>query len=256
MNDHDVHSQPHVLKIRVYLIVAALLLLLTIATVVISTIDFGPWNLTVALSIAATKATLVALFFMHLKYDNRIYSVIFVGAILFLGIFITFTMFDTLNRGDMNPLTEMPIKKYAAIYESNGRPIPVSERIYDVSGRIVSNDFFLKNGYGPVKKELVNGLINDELATGGEKIFNKTCYRCHRLDERFTGPPLRGVTAYRSPAFVMNMILNPEENIRRHAGVRALQKQYYTVMTNQDLSIDEARAVLEYLRSANERHGE
>ena len=256
MNDHDLHSQPHVLKIRVYLIVAALLLLLTTATVVISTIDFGPWNLTVALSIAATKATLVALFFMHLKYDNRIYSVIFVGAILFLGIFITFTMFDTLNRGDMSPLTEMPIKKYAAIYESNGRPIPVSERIYDVSSRIVSIDFFLKNGYGPIKKELTIDAINDELAADGEKIFNKTCFRCHRLDERFTGPPLRGVAAYRSPAFVMNMILNPEENIRRHAGVRALQKQYYTVMTNQDLSIDEARAVLEYLRSANERHGE
>ena len=79
MNDHDLHSQPHVLKIRVYLIVAALLLLLTTATVVVSTIDFGPWNLVVALLIAAIKATLVALFFMHLKYDNRIYSVIFVG---------------------------------------------------------------------------------------------------------------------------------------------------------------------------------
>ena len=256
MNNHNLHSQLHVLKIRVYLIVAALLLLLTIATVVVSTIDFGPWNLIIALSIAAIKATLVALFFMHLKYDNRIYSVVFVGAILFLGIFITFTMFDTLNRGDMSPLTEMPIKKYAAIYESNGRPIPINERIYDVSGRIVSNDFFLINGYGPVKKELVIDLINDELASNGKEIFNKTCNRCHRLDERFTGPPLRGVTAYRSPAFIMNMILNPEENIRRHEGVRALQKQYYTVMTNQDLSIDEARAVLEYLRSANERRGE
>ncbi len=256
MNDHDLHSQPHVLKIRVYLIVAALLLLLTTATVVVSTIDFGPWNLIVALSIAAIKATLVALFFMHLKYDNRIYSVIFIGAILFLGIFITFTMFDTLNRGGINQLTKMPIKKYAAIYESNGRPIPVSERIYNVSGRIVSNDFFLKNGYGPIKQELTVDPINEKLASYGAKLFNKTCYRCHRLDERFTGPPLRGVTAYRSPAFIMNMILNPEENIRRHAGVQALQKQYYTIMTNQDLSIDEARAVLEYLRSANERAGE
>lgn len=256
MRNQAASSGPHILPLRIYLGVAGALLALTAITVFVAQADFGSWNLVVALLIAATKAILVALFFMHLKYDNRIYSVIFVGAILFLGIFITFTMFDTLNRGGINPLTKMPIKQYAAIYESNGRPIPVSERIYNVSGRIVANDFFLINGYGPVKKELVIDLINDELASNGKEIFNKTCNRCHRLDERFTGPPLRGVTAYRSPAFIMNMILNPEENIRRHAGVQALQKQYYTIMTNQDLSIDEARAVLEYLRSANERAGE
>ncbi len=255
MRNQAASSGPHILPLRIYLGVAGALLVLTAITVFAAQTDFGSWNLVVALLIAAAKAILVALFFMHLKYDNRIYSVIFVGAILFLGIFITFTMFDTLNRGGINPLTKMPIKQYAAIYESNGRPIPVSERIYDVSGRIVSNDFFLKNGYGPIKQELTVDPINEKLAASGEKIFNKTCYRCHRLDERFTGPPLRGVTAFRSPAFIMNMILNPEENIRRHAGVQALQKQYYTVMTNQDLSIDEARAVLEYLRSANERHG-
>ena len=256
MKNQAANSVPHILPLRIYLGVAGALLLLTAITIMVAREDFGSWNLVVALLIAATKATLVALFFMHLKYDNRIYSIIFVGAILFLGIFITFTMFDTLNRGEINPLTKMPIKKYAAIYESSGRPIPISERIYDVSGRVVSNDFFVKNGYGPIKKELAIDAINDELAADGEKIFNKTCYRCHKLDERFTGPPLRGVTAYRSPAYIMNMILNPEENIRRHAGVRALQKQYFTVMTNQDLSIDEARAVLEYLKSANERPGE
>ncbi len=256
MRNQAASSGPHILPLRIYLGVAAALLALTAITVFVAQTDFGSWNLVVALLIAAAKAILVALFFMHLKYDNRIYSVIFVGAILFLGIFITFAMFDTLNRGGINPLTKMPIKQYAAIYESNGSPIPVSERIYNVSGRIVSNDFFLKNGYGPIKQELTVDPINEKLAASGEKIFNKTCFRCHRLDERFTGPPLGGVTAYRSPAFIMNMILNPEENIRRHAGVQALQKQYYTIMTNQDLSIDEARAVLEYLRSANERAGE
>ena len=253
MRNQAASAGPHILPLRIYLGVAGALLILTAITIFAAQADFGSWNLVVALLIAAVKSTLVALFFMHLKYDNRIYSVIFVGAILFLGIFITFTMFDTLNRGGINPLTRMPIKQYAAIYESNGSPIPVSERIYNVSGRIVSNDFFLLNGYGPIKQELTVDPINEKLAASGEKIFNKTCFRCHRLDERFTGPPLGGVTAFRSPAFIMNMILNPEENIRRHAGVQALQKQYYTIMTNQDLSIDEARAVLEYLRSANER---
>lgn len=246
----------HIHPLRNYMSVGAALLLLTAITVSAAQYDFGSWNTAIALIIAVTKASLVALFFMHLKYENKIYTLYFLMSILILTMFIIFTMFDTLNRGNINPITEKPINKFASIYDSTGKPIPVNERIYDASGRIVSHDFFLKNGYGPVRQELVVETINDELASDGEDIFNNTCYRCHRLDERFTGPPLRGVTAYRSPAFIMNMILNPEENIRRRADMRALQRQYYTVMTDQDISIDEARAVLEYLRSAKEQPAE
>ena len=176
MRNQAASAGPHILPLRIYLGVAGALLVLTAITIFAAQADFGSWNLVVALLIAAVKSTLVALFFMHLKYDNRIYSVIFVGAILFLGIFITFTMFDTLNRGGINPLTKMPIKQYAAIYESNGSPIPVSERIYNVSGRIVSNDFFLKNGYGPIKKEFLIDPIKEELVSKDATIFNKTCY--------------------------------------------------------------------------------
>ncbi|MCH8027221.1 MAG: cytochrome C oxidase subunit IV family protein, partial [candidate division Zixibacteria bacterium] len=69
MRNQAANSGPHILPLRIYLGVAGALLLLTAFTTMVAREDFGSWNLIVALSIAATKATLVALFFMHLKYD-------------------------------------------------------------------------------------------------------------------------------------------------------------------------------------------
>jgi cytochrome c oxidase subunit 4 len=68
-------------------------------TVGASYVDFGRANLWIALLIAAIKALLVASIFMHLYYDHKFHSVIFGSAILFLVIFVAFTMFDTETRG-------------------------------------------------------------------------------------------------------------------------------------------------------------
>lgn len=107
----------HILPIKVYLRVAAALLALTGATVAISYVHLGPWNAVVAVGIASLKASLVALFFMHLKYDNKINMFIFFAAILFVTLFITLTMFDTLRRADIYEIRGEPIKKNAIIYE-------------------------------------------------------------------------------------------------------------------------------------------
>jgi len=88
----------HVLPLSVYLIVGATLLVLTGITVVVAEFQLGEWNLIVAMAIAALKATLVLLFFMHLKYDNKLYSFAFLISIAFLAVFIVFTMLDTLER--------------------------------------------------------------------------------------------------------------------------------------------------------------
>jgi caa(3)-type oxidase subunit IV len=97
------HTQAtHVTPVAVYLAVAATLLILTAVTVAASFADFGPWNTVVALAIAGAKMTLVALVFMHLYRDNKLYFFIFVAAILFLVVFIIFTMFDTMRRGEIH----------------------------------------------------------------------------------------------------------------------------------------------------------
>ncbi|UCD62872.1 MAG: cytochrome C oxidase subunit IV family protein [Candidatus Zixiibacteriota bacterium] len=95
----------HILPLKVYLGVGAALIVLTAITVTVSFFNFGPYNLLVAMVVAAIKASLVALFFMHLKYDSKLYMIIFVAAILFLAVFIIFTLFDTLLRGDVEPIT-------------------------------------------------------------------------------------------------------------------------------------------------------
>lgn len=91
---------------------------LTAVTVAISFFHFGPFNLLVAMLIAALKATLVALFFMHLKYDNKLYMIIFVTAVVFLAVFIILTMFDTMRRADVYDIEAKPIRDKAVIYDS------------------------------------------------------------------------------------------------------------------------------------------
>jgi cytochrome c oxidase subunit 4 len=85
----------HVLSPRVLLGTAAALLCLTVATVAVSRVDFGQLNVVVALGIAVAKATLVALFFMHLKYEKRFLSVVVAGAMAFAVFFVGFVVFDT-----------------------------------------------------------------------------------------------------------------------------------------------------------------
>ncbi len=115
------------------------------------------------------------------------------------------------------------------------------------------SEFELKHGIGPIKKKLTLGKIDSKLVGKGKKIFELKCSACHELDSRRVGPPLRDVLGHRTPEFVMNMMLNPDEMIKRHPEVKKLLAEYLTVMTFQNLSVEDARAVLEYLRWAHQQ---
>lgn len=106
----------------------------------------------------------------------------------------------------------------------------------------------LRYGIGPIRN-LQLGDVEPELAEEGAEIFTTKCSACHKIDERYVGPPLRGVTERRTPEFVMNMILNPDSMIARHPIIKELLAQFYTPMPDQQLTEEDARAVLEYLRA-------
>lgn len=106
----------------------------------------------------------------------------------------------------------------------------------------------LKYGIGPIRRVEL-GPLDAALAARGEELFKMKCMACHRLDERYVGPALRGVTERRTPEFVMNMMLNPGEMVRRHPVGRAMLAAHYTEMPAQNLTEQEARALLEYLRA-------
>lgn len=124
----------HILPLQTYLGVGSALLILTAVTVWVAQYDLGSINLLVAMTIAAIKSSLVALFFMHLKYDNKLYAVIFLTALLFLAAFIVFTMFDTMDRGIIDSEKAGPINQKAVIYEqapAASTPLPADSAAAD-----------------------------------------------------------------------------------------------------------------------------
>ena len=106
----------------------------------------------------------------------------------------------------------------------------------------------LEQGIGPIR-DLSLAAVDPALAATGEEAFALKCSACHKIDVRYVGPPLHDVLAKRRPEYVMNMILNANEMVARHPAAREMLAQYYTPMTVQVVDHDEARALLEYLRS-------
>ncbi len=94
-SSHDENSHVHIVPPKVLLAVWGALMVLTVVTVAVTWLDLGKMNLVVALSIAALKATLVALYFMHLRWDRPFNGVVFLIAILTTFLFITLVLLDT-----------------------------------------------------------------------------------------------------------------------------------------------------------------
>ncbi len=111
------NSHHHIAPLWLYLAIGGALLVLTAVTITVSYIDLGGWNIVVALVIASIKGSLVAMFFMHLYYDKKIYTIVIVMGLLFLSIFISLTMFDTGRRGDIYEIKSEPIKPEADFYK-------------------------------------------------------------------------------------------------------------------------------------------
>jgi cytochrome c oxidase subunit IV len=99
----DHHGLAHTASIKVLVGTGGTLLLLTLVTVMATKIDFGAnINLAIAMAIAVIKATLVILFFMHLKYDKVFHTVVFLSAILAASLFVGFTLMDSGQYQETN----------------------------------------------------------------------------------------------------------------------------------------------------------
>jgi cytochrome c oxidase subunit 4 len=92
----------HIVPPRVYYLIFASLMLLTGLTVGVAFIDLKIMNTVVALTIAVVKATLVVLFFMHVKYSTRLTWVVAASGIVWLAIMFSITFADYLSRGWVN----------------------------------------------------------------------------------------------------------------------------------------------------------
>ena len=105
-------------------------------------------------------------------------------------------------------------------------------------------------GIGPIKELKLPKSIDQAMATAGEETFKLKCMACHKPTKKFIGPAPLGVLERRSPEWIMNMILNPEEMTQNDPLAKALLIEYNgSPMANQSLTEEEARSILEYFRT-------
>jgi cytochrome c oxidase subunit 4 len=106
MNEHEIataHDHVHVVPRKIYFAVAAALMILLALTYGAAQIDLGPFNVVVALAIAFTKAILVVLFFMEVKWSSRLTWVVAAAGVLWLALLIGGTLDDFLTRAHILP---------------------------------------------------------------------------------------------------------------------------------------------------------
>jgi cytochrome c oxidase subunit IV len=99
MEQHADQNQHHVVPVRIYITIFLTLMVFTALTVFASFKDFGPGNTIIAVSIAVIKATLVILYFMHVRYNDNIVRIAVFAGFLWLGVMIVLTLSDYIARG-------------------------------------------------------------------------------------------------------------------------------------------------------------
>ncbi len=110
-------------------------------------------------------------------------------------------------------------------------------------------DYDPNRGEGKFKNVDVGNSLNAAMATGGEKIYSVKCSGCHKLTpEKLVGPGWTGVTLRHKPEWIMNFITNTDEMITKDPKAQAQLEICLVRMPNQNLSDDDARSLLEYMR--------
>jgi mono/diheme cytochrome c family protein len=111
--------------------------------------------------------------------------------------------------------------------------------------------FDLSNkGIGPIKSVELSETIDEAMVAKGAEVYKLKCTACHKIGKKFIGPAANGILERRSPEWIMNMILNPDEMVKKDPIAKQLLADYnFSPMANQNLTEEEARQILEYFRT-------
>lgn len=105
-------------------------------------------------------------------------------------------------------------------------------------------------GLGEITNVNLTDPLDEAMIASGKAIYEMKCASCHKLsDQRVVGPGFAGVTNKRKPEWVMNMITNTDAMLSEDPTAQALLEECLTRMPNQNVSIGDARSLLEFLRS-------
>jgi cytochrome c len=104
-------------------------------------------------------------------------------------------------------------------------------------------------GIGQIKEVKLNTPLEQERIGRGKAIYEMKCSACHQTtDQRVVGPGWKGVTQRRTPEWIMNMITNVEVMLDKDPEAQKLLELCLTRMPNQNVSVGDARDVLEFMR--------
>ena len=103
-------------------------------------------------------------------------------------------------------------------------------------------------GIGEIKEVTLNDPLKADMVDRGKAIYDMKCAACHKLtDQRVVGPGWKGLTDRRRPEWIMNMTTNVEVMLEEDPAAQELLKECLVRMPNQNLSIGDARDVLEFI---------
>ena len=109
-------------------------------------------------------------------------------------------------------------------------------------------------GIGEIKSVTLNSPLKPDMVAKGQAIYDMKCAACHKLDEmRVVGPGWKGLTERRKPEWIMNMITNVEIMLDKDPAAQALLEECLMRMPNQNVSIGDARDILEFMYSIDEK---
>ena len=110
-------------------------------------------------------------------------------------------------------------------------------------------DPMIMKGVGPITSVEI-GALDDAMAAEGKELFDAKCTTCHKVAKRYVGPAMKGVTARRTPEWIMNMILNPMKMIKEDSLAKQVMiESNMAIMVNQGITEDQARKIYEYFRT-------
>ncbi len=117
--------------------------------------------------------------------------------------------------------------------------VPASERV-----------ILDEKGVGQITELELPETIDEEMAKAGQELFKTNCSACHKPYDRFIGPAPAGILERRSPEWIMNMILDPQLMVEQDQCAKDLLVEFNgAAMANQNMTVEQARAILEYYRT-------
>jgi len=116
------------------------------------------------------------------------------------------------------------------------------------------SDYDSARGKGKFTHVDIGAGIDAKMVAAGKSVYDVKCSACHKLtEERLVGPGWSGVTQRRRPEWIMNFVTNTDEMIDKDPHAQALLEICMVRMPNQHLSDGDARNVLEFMRSNDQK---